>query len=93
VHRARPLSDPHRPQRAEDDTSDTANPHHALRSFRATRARLEAPHRYIRISVENRLPMRLKLGVNFLFLASGRPSIAGHQGRSVSPAIPLRAWR
>ena len=36
VHRARSLSDPQRPQRAKDDTSDTANPHQALRSFRAT---------------------------------------------------------
>ena len=27
VHRARSLSDPQRPQRAQDDTSDTANPH------------------------------------------------------------------
>src|SRR5487761_1316416 len=33
---------------------------------------LEAPHRYIRISTENRLPVRLKLGVNFLFLARNR---------------------
>jgi len=32
VHRARPLSDPHRPQRAQDDASDTANPHSDLRS-------------------------------------------------------------
>src|SRR6202042_814401 len=59
VHRAGSLSDPQRPQRAEDDTSDTANPHQALRSFRATGAKLEAPCRYIRISVESRLMSKM----------------------------------